>query len=398
MTGTDPSGHCLEDLCIGEGIALYEGAELLGEGIEEGYEAYESWEASEAADEAAEASESDYSYEDDEEDIANAKREEARYEEERYEDEEEGGSRSSRGGRSTYRSSYRSSYRYSYRGPTAAERAAEAARAARIAAARRAAIRAAIRAHAVKLTHSIGTATLSVTHSTQLRHTDPVTKLKITLSLAAVRMGATDNFYFSGGTSDEESEGCGGAGWVKYGERDKANGNRATGVDACLTDGSMDGGTPSNARGVPGYKWAQSYATELGVSDAKYSVNACHLLGDQLGGEGVLANEATCGRSTNSARQDPTDPGRPGNMREFEDDTKAEVLSGADVHYHVEPMYSGNRTVPYAFVMVAASTTGDLRTDVVPNVIYSPNRHAWVNIGLTSCSTCTRSVPAPGVR
>ncbi|WP_406445219.1 LamG domain-containing protein [Streptomyces sp. NBC_00631] len=397
LTNTDHSGHCLEDLCIGEGIALYEGAELLGEGIEEGYEAYESWEASEAADEAAEASESDYSYEDDEEDIANAKREEARYEEERYEDEEEGsGSRSSRGGRSTYRSSYRSSYRYSYRGPTAAERAAEAARAARIAAARRAAIRAAIRAHAVKLTHSIGTATLSVTHSAHLQHTDPVTKLKITLSLAAVRMGATENFYFSGGASDEESSGCGGSSAPVYGPRDAANGNRATGVDACLTR-PLAKGSGSNTGGVPGYLWARQYSTELGVSMPQRSVNACHLLGAQLGGKGVLDNEATCGRSTNASRSDLTDPGRPGNMRDFENDTRAEVLSGADVHYHVEPMYAGNRTVPYAFVMVAASTTGELRTDVVPNVIYSPNRHAWVNIGLTSCSTCSSSLPTPGV-
>ena len=128
------------------------------------------------------------------------------------------------------------------------------------------------------------------------------------------------------------------------------------------------------------------------------SVNACHLLGAQLGGRGILDNEATCGRSTNASRSDPTDPGRPGNMRDFENDTKAEVMSGADVHYHVEPMYMGNRTVPYAFVMVASSTTGELRTDVVPDVIYSPNQRAWVNIGLTSCSTCSSSLPTPGVQ
>ncbi|MGY5010620.1 hypothetical protein ACWCY6_21495 [Streptomyces sp. 900105755] len=250
-------------------------------------------------------------YEDDEQDIANAKREEARYEAERSDDEdEESGSRSSRGGRS----SYRSSYRYSYRGPTAAERAAEAARAARIAAARRPAVRAAIRAHAVKLTHSIGTATLSVTHSAHLKHLDPVTKLKIALSLAAIRMGPTENFYFSGGASDEESDGCGSAGWIKYGDRDAANGNRATGVDACPTD-PLQKGSKAKTSDVPGYKWAQDYSDELGVENPKYSVNACHLLGAQLGGKGRLENEATCGRSTNANKMDETDPGRAGNMR-----------------------------------------------------------------------------------
>ncbi|MFR9799942.1 hypothetical protein ACL02U_29205 [Streptomyces sp. MS06] len=95
---------------------------------------------------------------------------------------------------------------------------------------------------------------------------------------------------------------------------------------------------------------------------------------------------------------DATDPGRAGSMYEFETATEQEVRSGAEVHYHVQPMYEGNRTVPYAFVMVAASTTGELRADVVPNVIYSPVQDAWVNIGLTSCSSCTHPVPTPGVR
>ncbi|MBK6014031.1 hypothetical protein [Streptomyces sp. MBT53] len=54
--------------------------------------------------------------------------------------------------------------------------------------------------------------------------------------------------------------------------------------------------------------------------------------------------------------------------------------------------------MPYAFVMVAAGTTGELRTDVVPDVIYSPVQHAWVNIGLTACGSCRGPLPTPGVK
>jgi len=266
-------------------------------------------------------------------------------------------------------------------GPTAAQLAAEAAAAA-----------AAIRARAVRLTASIGHSTLTV-HSAAVA-ASPSARINTELSL--ITAGSTQTFT----SSDEQTDDidCPTNGSVSYGLRDAENGNRATGVEACITPAMLGTGSGAKTKGVPGYRWAQSYATALGVSSAQFSVNACHLLGDQLGGKGVLANEATCGRSTNAARQDPTDPGRDGPMVAFENVVYAEVESGAHVLYTVRPEYLGNRTVPYAFVMEAASSVGGAQVDIVPNVIYSPNQSKWVNIGLSSCSSCANALPTPGVK
>ncbi|MFD5814025.1 hypothetical protein [Streptomyces sp. NPDC127038] len=52
----------------------------------------------------------------------------------------------------------------------------------------------------------------------------------------------------------------------------------------------------------------------------------------------------------------------------------------------------------YAFVMVAAGTTGEFCTDVLPNVIHSPVQHAWVHSGPTACGSCRNPLPTPGVK
>jgi hypothetical protein len=215
-------------------------------------------------------------------------------------------------------------------------------------------------------------------------------------TLQSILQGSTDTVSLDGTGRDDN--GCG-SGWANYGPPDKANGGRSTGIEACITQAMINTGKDPSSN-PPGYQWAQDFATYLGVSDAKLSVNACHLLGKQLGGFGGRPNLATCGRSTNAARQDPTDPGRNGPMVEFEDAVRDEVEGGATVHYQVTPEYLGNRTVPYAFVMVAESSTGEWAADVVPNVVYSPRQNAWVNIGQASCPTsaCSKPLPTPGVR
>ncbi|MGV9269543.1 hypothetical protein ACWDRR_33355 [Kitasatospora sp. NPDC003701] len=164
---------------------------------------------------------------------------------------------------------------------------------------------------------------------------DPATLQQMAATEAAILQGSTQTFDFSG-NSNKEAEGCPAAGVVDYWERDAANGKRATGVEACLTVASIKNGSAAQQRGVPGYRWAQKLATgDLGAGDAKYSVNACHLLGDQLGGTGRLADLATCGRSTNAARQDIYDPGRDGPMTAFENLVRQEVEAGQQVLYRV---------------------------------------------------------------
>ncbi|MFI0939333.1 RHS repeat-associated core domain-containing protein [Streptomyces sp. NPDC021020] len=215
-------------------------------------------------------------------------------------------------------------------------------------------------------------------------------------SLLNVRNGSTTTDIFTG-EDEEEGNGCT-SGWVKYDGRDKANGGRAIGVEACLTQSliGVPGGNPASE--PAGYRWAKKFSDSLGAADSKLSVNRCHLLGKQLSGSGALYNLATCGRSTNADRQDRTDPGRPGNMDEFEDIVRAEVESGASVRYRVTPKYLGNRTVPYAFVMTAQNSYGTWQAEVVPNLIYSPSKGRWVNIGVESCSACASALPKPGVR
>lgn len=61
-------------------------------------------------------------------------------------------------------------------------------------------------------------------------------------------------------------------------------------------------------------------------------------------------------------------------------------------------MYLGNRTVLYAFVVTAQNNYGVWEADVVPNVVYSPVKARWVNIGVESCPVCSSTLPKAGVR
>lgn len=218
----------------------------------------------------------------------------------------------------------------------------------------------------------------------------------VEVSLLNVLKGSTKTDVLEG-EEEGASNGCIN-GWVKYGARDRANGRRSTGVEACLTQKllALGGGEPSS--NPPGYTWAKDFSEYLGVDSGEFSINRCHLLGKQLGGSGSLYNIATCGRSTNAARQDPTDPGRLGSMVDFENMIRDEVEGGVTVRYSVTPKYLGNRTVPYAFVMTAQNSYGVWQADVVPNVVYSPKRGRWVNIGIESCPVCASKLPKPGVK
>ncbi|MGW2183453.1 tectonin domain-containing protein [Streptomyces sp. NPDC001732] len=195
---------------------------------------------------------------------------------------------------------------------------------------------------------------------------------------------------------------------VDLGTPDAAHGNRATRMRACLDTAYLQEhpGTSTERNGPrpPGYSWARDYVSYL--KGRRSDVNACHLLGAQLGGSGTdLANLVTCGSDANSYVGKPKElPGeRPGpmdNMLNFEDTVRSLVDSEHVVQYEVTPVYSGDRTVPYEFQMsyIAWDKTGRYAGNdatIVSNLIYTAGR-SWKNLGLAIDSRSGADVPLPG--
>ncbi|MCX2928396.1 LamG-like jellyroll fold domain-containing protein [Streptomyces sp. NEAU-W12] len=182
----------------------------------------------------------------------------------------------------------------------------------------------------------------------------------------------------------------GGEGWVEPGDLDSAHGDRATGVEACLDSAYLKthpgSATDPDKVAPPGYKWARDYAGYLGNRPPGQWVNACHLLGKDLSGNGLqLENLSTCARSANANRISPNDPGIVENMYFYEKQVKNAIDQGQVVHYQVTPVYMGPRTVPVAYEMTAHGTLngkpGLSLDDVVPNMMYSNKFKGWYNIG-----------------
>ncbi|MFI1507160.1 RHS repeat-associated core domain-containing protein [Streptomyces sp. NPDC020597] len=201
----------------------------------------------------------------------------------------------------------------------------------------------------------------------------------------------------SDGTSGESrnSQDCrrDGKGWVDYGDADSAHGDRATGVEACLDSAYLTThpGTKTDPDKVtpPGYEWARKYAGYLGNRPPGQWVNACHLLGKDLSGDGLRpGNLSTCSRSANANRISPNDPGITDHMYSYEKQVKEAIDAGQVVHYRVKPVYMGPRTVPVAYEMSAAGTLngkpGLSLENVVPNMMYSNKFKNWSNIGTVS--------------
>ncbi|MGW0576254.1 LamG-like jellyroll fold domain-containing protein [Streptomyces sp. NPDC002920] len=199
----------------------------------------------------------------------------------------------------------------------------------------------------------------------------------------------------SGSDSDTENRSAqdcrrDGAGWVDLGPVDSANGNRATGVEACLDSTYLNahpGSTTDPSKVTPpGYQWARAYAGYLGNRPPGRWVNACHLLGKALGGDGLdPRNLSTCARSANDVPVAPNDPGIAEHMRYYEKQVQKAIGQGQAVHYQVTPAYMGSRTVPVAYEMSAHGTLDGkpgLSLDVVvPNMMYSNKFDYWSNIG-----------------
>ncbi|WP_157984823.1 RHS repeat-associated core domain-containing protein [Lentzea terrae] len=179
---------------------------------------------------------------------------------------------------------------------------------------------------------------------------------------------------------------------------DADHGNRATGVEACVTKKHGE----NKAKRGPGYKWTQDYVSQnYGVTASK-TINSCHLLAAVLGGAGNRSeNVATCSRAANTfVRGD----GRvEDNMRAFEKRAADAVADGQIVYYKVVPQYAGDRTVPVAFEMTAEGFYKDGRPgginrhEVVPNVLYNPRAPGGNSLGMPNLGLLNDSQgnPAP---
>ncbi|MDW5330745.1 DNRLRE domain-containing protein [Plantactinospora sp. KLBMP9567] len=196
-------------------------------------------------------------------------------------------------------------------------------------------------------------------------------------------------------TDTDEKGDCtrNGQGWVEHGETDAGNGNRATGVEACLTGESIKGGTPTTQTiRPPGYNWAGRTAAFLGSRDVRGDVNNCHLLGKQLGGSGTdLKNLATC-----SAQANWKGTSQGTSMRMYEDQVRRAVETGKQtVHYAVTPLYDGNRTVPVGFHITAYGTNPDGTLGIAIDDIV-PNTYNGTNLGAFNDPNTGAAVPTGG--
>ncbi|MEV2224523.1 DNA/RNA non-specific endonuclease [Nocardia vinacea] len=198
---------------------------------------------------------------------------------------------------------------------------------------------------------------------------------------------------------DESSE----AGWIKYGPKDVGHGGRATGASACLTSAYLKDHPGSSAaereEDPVGYAWARRYFRHLGGSPS--TVNACHLLGAQLGGSGKkLENLATCGTDANSYVGKPKEPIAPmDSMLHFEDKVRKQVDDGNTVLYQVAPVYEGSRTVPARFQMSYTSWNKDgvrvgSDSEKVSNLVKTGS--GWKNLGTAVDGRTGVDVPLAG--
>lgn len=178
-------------------------------------------------------------------------------------------------------------------------------------------------------------------------------------------------------------------GWRVYEPLDKQG--RATGIEACLDSAFLNANRGSSTQvqkiAPPGYTWAAIRAGQLGNRPAKFWRNACHLLGAQLSGDGLrYENLSTCSRSANATRIDPRDPGQARNMLRYENKVKGAIDAKQVVQYRVTPEYEGNRVVPFRFHMQAEvwnsdGSHGKLFDQYVDNTMYSVKDGKFHSIG-----------------
>ncbi|MET7810459.1 DNA/RNA non-specific endonuclease [Streptomyces sp. NPDC005395] len=203
------------------------------------------------------------------------------------------------------------------------------------------------------------------------------------------------------GTLTRGSGDCsaGSSGWVNPGMADSANGNRATFMEACLTQDFLDQneGSDTDVRKVapPGYRWAGRTARHHGLTPRE-NINACHLLAKELSGDGKdLRNLSTCARGANAAQTGSTQGVN--HMYTYEAQVKKAVAAGQTVYYRVTPDYKGNRTVAWQYRIQASGTNPDGSAGIsisaqAPNELINGR-----NLGMSVDPTTKQPVPLAGM-
>ncbi len=194
------------------------------------------------------------------------------------------------------------------------------------------------------------------------------------------------------GTGTANKDKCG---WAELEDVDKRNGNRATGITACLTQSYIDAhpGTETRIKITkpPGYDWAGRTAAHLGALPVNQNINACHLLGKKLSGSGTdPRNLATCARGANDWQTGSQQGDN--NMKKYERDVADAVRGGQDVFYRVTATYSGHRTVPIGFRISAYGITPGGGPGIEINVFVS-NTLAGRNLGMFNDQHTNRQIP-----
>ncbi|MBT2403237.1 MULTISPECIES: DNA/RNA non-specific endonuclease [unclassified Streptomyces] len=181
---------------------------------------------------------------------------------------------------------------------------------------------------------------------------------------------------------------------ARRGAVDAVNGNRTTGVDACLDrhfliNNQTEETSSERQFDPPGHVWAKGYMADFGNEPSRFWVNACHLLAKDLTGDAREENFATCSRQANAWTIDRRAPQMTPKMLTYESRVKKAVMGGQVVRYKVTPLYEGPRTVPYAFKMQASGwnpdgSPGIVIDDEVPNQFFGLRTGKWHNLGRVS--------------
>lgn len=166
-------------------------------------------------------------------------------------------------------------------------------------------------------------------------------------------------------------------------------GGRATIGVACLTPEDLTRGsatTEASRYATAGYQAGRDRATAEHEAP-NLTINACHLIGDQLGGSGTdTRNLVTCTRAANAFSIGGVQVLNP-NMLTYENRVRAAVgTRGQTVAYVVFPEYDGGNVIPYAIKMsavcVANCTNNPININgTIQNELWSRAQNAWVNIG-----------------
>ncbi|MFC8277221.1 DNA/RNA non-specific endonuclease [Streptomyces sp. NPDC057271] len=157
---------------------------------------------------------------------------------------------------------------------------------------------------------------------------------------------------------------------IDYGTLDSDNGNRPTGITACLDKSRLQQGSEAKRHLTKGYLWAQDFVESHGF-DRSGDINACHLFAGTLGGDGAEPkNLSACARPANAYYTKGSIHRNDKPMRYYEAIVKKEAQkTGVVVEYKVTPKYDGPRTVPYEYRIDVTTWHNGVRTKLFEDAV-----------------------------